>query len=106
MKLLIIALIALAKSYTQNKNKNKFKRGSLRGFVGMGSFIMTASLFSSPLLGIIIGLVVAIILKKKMKEMNFSEIYEWFKENIKKYAETISNATGIKYLYNKIKNFA
>ena len=41
-----------------------------------------------------------------MKEMNFSEIYEWFKENIKKYAETISNATGIKYLYNKIKNFA
>ena len=103
--LLIIALIALAKSYTQNKNKNKFKRGSLRGFVGMGSFIMTASLFSSPLLGIIIGLVVAIILKKKMKEMNFSEIYEWFKENIKKYAETISNATGIKYLYNKIKNF-
>ena len=104
--LLIIALIALAKSYTQNKNKNKFKRGSLRGFVGMGSFIMTASLFSSPLLGIIIGLVVAIILKKKMKEMNFSEIYEWFKENIKKYAETISNATGIKYLYNKIKNFA
>ena len=104
--LLIIALVALAKSYTQNKNKNKFKRGSLRGFVGMGSFIMTASLFSSPLLGIIIGLVVAIILKKKMKEMNFSEIYEWFKENIKKYAETISNATGIKYLYNKIKNFA
>ena len=104
--LLIIALIALAKTYTQNKNKNKFKRGSLRGFVGMGSFIMTASLFSSPLLGIIIGLVVAIILKKKMKEMNFSEIYEWFKENIKKYAETISNATGIKYLYNKIKNFA
>ena len=80
--LLIIALIALAKSYTQNKNKNKFKRGSLRGFVGMGSFIMTASLFSSPLLGIIIGLVVAIILKKKMKEIDFSEIYEWFKENL------------------------
>ena len=35
-----------------------------------------------------------------------NSIYEWFKENIKKYAETISNATGIKYLYNKIKNFA
>ena len=56
----------------------------------MGSFIMTASLFSSPLLGIIIGLVVAIILKKKMKEMNFSEIYEWFKENIKKSKQIIS----------------
>jgi len=104
--LLIIALIALAKSYTQNKNKNKFKRGSLRGFVGMGSFIMTASLFSSPLIGIIVGLVVAIILKRKMKEIDFRDIYDWFKENIKKYAETISNATGITYLYNKIKNFA
>ena len=72
----------------------------------MGSFIMTASLFSSPLIGIIVGLVVAIILKRKMKEIDFRDIYDWFKENIKKYAETISNATGITYLYNKIKNFA
>lgn len=104
--LLIIALVSLAKSYTQNKNKNKFKRGSLRGFVGMGSFIMTASLFSSPILGIIIGLVVAISVKKAFKKIEFQEVYDWFKENITKYAETISNATGIKYLYNKIKNFA
>ena len=104
--LLIIALISLAKAFTQNKNKNKFKRGSLRGFVGMGSFIMTASLFSSPILGVIIGLIVAISIKKSLKKLEFQEIYDWFKENIKKYAETISNATGIKYLYNKIKNFA
>ena len=104
--LLIIALISLAKAFTQNKNKNKFKRGSLRGFVGMGSFIMTASLFSSPILGVIIGLIVAISVKKSLKKLEFQEVYEWFKENIKKYAETISNATGIKYLYNKIKNFA
>ena len=43
---------------------------------------------------------------RKMKEIDFRDIYDWFKENIKKYAETISNATGITYLYNKIKNFA
>ena len=104
--LLIIALISLAKAFTQNKNKNRFKRGSLRGFVGMGSFIMTASLFSSPILGVIIGLIVAISVKKSLKKLEFQEVYEWFKENIKKYAETISNATGIKYLYNKIKKFA
>jgi hypothetical protein len=104
--LLIIALVSLAKSFTQNKNKNKFKRGTLRGFVGMGSFIMTASLFSSPILGIIIGLVVAISVKKAFKKIEFQEVYDWFKENITKYAETISNATGITYLYNKIKNFA
>jgi len=103
--LLIIALISLAKAFTQNKNKNKFKRGSLRGFLGMGSFIMTASLFSSPILGVIIGLVVAISVKKTLKKMEFQEVYEWFRENIKNYAETISNATGITYLYNKIKNF-
>ena len=104
--LLIISLVSLAKSYTKDKKKDKFKRGTLRGVLGMGSFIMTASLFSSPIIGIIIGLIVAISLKKSLKKINLTEIYEWFKENIKKYAETISNATGIKYLYNKIKNFA
>ena len=103
--LLIIALVSLAKSYTQNKNKNKFKKGTLRGFVGMGSFIMTASLFSSPLIGIIIGLAVAISVKKSLKKLEFQEIYDWFKENISKYADTISSATGITYLYKKIKNF-
>ena len=103
--LLIIALVSLAKSYTQNKNKNKFKKGTLRGFVGMGSFIMTASLFSSPLIGIVIGLAVAISVKKSLKKLEFQEIYDWFKENISKYADTISSATGITYLYKKIKNF-
>ncbi len=104
--LLIIALVSLAKSFTQNKNKNKFKRGTLRGFVGMGSFIMTASLFSSPILGVIIGLAVAISIKKTLKKIELQEIYDWFKENIRKYAETISDSTGITYLYEKIKNFS
>ena len=61
---------------------------------------MTACLVSSPILGVIIGLIVAISVKKSLKKLEFQEVYEWFKENIKKYAETISNATGIKYLYN------
>ena len=103
--LLIISIVSLAKSYTQNKNKNKFKTGTLKGFVGMGSFIMTASLFSSPLIGIIIGLAVAVSVKKSLKKMDYQEVYDWFKENISKYADTISNATGITYLYKKIKNF-
>lgn len=103
--LLIISIVSLAKSYTQNKNKNKFKTGTLKGFVGMGSFIMTASLFSSPLIGIIVGLAVAVSVKKSLKKMDYQEVYDWFKENISKYADTISNATGITYLYKKIKNF-
>ena len=103
--LLIISIVSLAKSYTQNKNKNKFKTGTLKGFVGMGSFIMTASLFSSPLIGIIVGLAVAVSVKKSLKKIDYQEVYDWFKENISKYADTISNATGITYLYKKIKNF-
>ena len=103
--LLIISLVSLAKAYTQNKNKNKFNKGSLRGFVGMGSFIMTASLFSSPIIGVIIGLAVAISVKKSLKKLEFQEVYDWFKENITKYADAISSATGITYLYRKIKNF-
>ena len=54
--------------------------------------------------GIIIGLIVAISVKKSLKKINLSEIYEWFKDNIKKYAPTISEVTGIDYLYKKIKN--
>tara|TARA_B100000131_G_C18064999_1_gene592105 strand:+ start:403 stop:1278 length:876 start_codon:yes stop_codon:yes gene_type:complete len=103
--LLIISLVSLAKAYTQNKNKNKFNKGSLRGFVGMGSFIMTASLFSSPIIGVIIGLAVAISVKKSLKKLEFQEVHDWFKENITKYADAISSATGITYLYKKIKNF-
>lgn len=103
--LLIISIVSLAKSYTQNKNKNNFKTGTLKGFVGMGSFIMTASLFSSPLIGVIIGLAVAISVKKSLKKMEYREVHDWFKENITKYADTISGTTGITYLYKKIKNF-
>ena len=38
-----------------------------------------------------------------MKKLEFQEIYDWFKENISKYADTISSATGITYLYKKLK---
>ena len=103
--LLIISIVSLAKSYTQNKNKNKFKSGTIKGFVGMGSFIMTASLISSPLIGIIVGLAVAVSVKKSLKKLDVSEIYNWFKENISKQAENISNVTGISNLAKRIKNF-
>jgi hypothetical protein len=102
--LLIVSLVSLAKSYTKDKNKNKFNKGTLRGVLGMGSFIMTASLFSSPIIGIIIGLIVAISVKKSLKKIDLSEIYEWFKENIKKYGSIIIETTGIEKLSNKIRN--
>lgn len=39
-----------------------------------------------------------------MKKINLSEIYEWFKENVKKYGSIIIETTGIEKLSNKIKN--
>ena len=60
----------------------------------MGSFIMSASLFASPLLGIIIGLIVLIIVKKKLKEIEVSNIYDWFKNQIKKHGKTLTAMGG------------
>ena len=42
--------------------------------------------------------------QKSLKKIDLSEIYKWFKENIKKYGSIISESTGIEYLTKKIKN--
>ena len=60
----------------------------------MGSFIMTASLFASPLLGIIIGLVVLIVVKRQLKKIEVSEIYDWFRDQIKKHGKTLATLGG------------
>ena len=76
-----------------NTLKQEFKQGTIKGLLGMGSFILTASLFSSPLLGIIIGLVVLILVKKSLKKLDVTEIYDWFKNQFKKHG-TILSALG------------
>lgn len=101
--LLIVSLVSWAKSYTKNKNQKKFKKGTIKGLLGMGSFIMTASLFSSPILGIIIGLVVLIVVKKSLKKIEISEIYDWFKDQITKYGKIIYEATGISSIAKKMR---
>ena len=60
----------------------------------MGSFIMSASLFASPLLGIIIGLVVLIVVKRKLKKIEVSEIYDWFKKQIKEHGKVLAAMGG------------
>ena len=84
-----------AKSYTKDKNKKAFKEGTIKGLLGMGSFIMTASLFASPLLGIIIGLVVMIVIKKQLQKIEVSEIYDWFKNQIKEHGKTLAAMGGV-----------
>ncbi|MBT4062549.1 MAG: hypothetical protein HON33_01640 [Flavobacteriaceae bacterium] len=100
--LFVISLVSWAKSYTKNKDKKKFKKGTIRGFLGMGSFIMTASLFSSPLLGIIVGLIVLIVVKKSLKKIDLAEIYDWFKNQFNKYGSIIYESTGMSRIAKKI----
>jgi len=100
--LFVISLVSWAKSYTKDKNKKKFKKGTIRGFLGMGSFIMTASLFSSPLLGIIVGLIVLIVVKKSLKKIDLTEIYDWFKNQFNKYGSIIYESTGMSKIAKKI----
>ena len=92
--LLIVSIVSWAKSYTKNKNKKAFKEGTIKGLLGMGSFIMSASLFASPLLGIIIGLVVLIVVKKSLKKVEVSQIYDWFKKQIKQHGKTLAAMGG------------
>ena len=92
--LLIVSIVSWAKSYTKNKKKKAFKEGTIKGLLGMGSFIMTASLFASPLLGIIIGLVVLIVVKRQLKKIEVSYIYDWFKNQIKKHGKTLATMGG------------
>lgn len=101
--LLVVSLVSWAKSYTKNKNQKKFKKGTIKGLLGMGSFIMTASLFSSPILGIIVGLVVLIVVKKSLKKIEISEIYDWFKDQIIKYGKIIYETTGISSIAKKMR---
>lgn len=92
--LLVVSIISWANSYTKNKRKKAFKEGTVKGLLGMGSFIMTASLFASPILGVIIGLVVLIVLKKKLSKIEVSGIYDWFTNQIKKHGKSLATFGG------------
>ena len=92
--LLIISIVSWAKSYTRNKHKKEFKQGTVKGLLGMGSFILTASLFASPLLGIIIGLVVLVLVKTSLKKLDVTDVYNWFRSQIKKYKNKLSTLGG------------
>jgi hypothetical protein len=87
--LFIVSIVSWAKSYTRNKNKKDFKEGTIKGLLGMGSFILSTSLFASPLLGIIVGLVVLIVVKKNLKKIEVSQIYDWFKNQIKNHGKVL-----------------
>lgn len=87
--LFVVALISLGASFTKDKRKKNFKKGSLRGFLGMGSFFLAAGLFTSPLLGLIFGLCVSLTVRRVLKKISEKEIINWTKEQFKEHKKLI-----------------
>ena len=87
--LFVGSIISLGASYTKDKRKKNFKRGSIRGFLGMGSFFLAAGLFSSPLLGLLFGLIVGLTVRKVLKKIPEIEILDWTREQFKEHKKLI-----------------
>ena len=87
--LFVISLISLGASFTKDKKKKNFKKGSIRGFLGMGSFFLAAAVFKTPLLGLIFGTCVALTVRKILKKIPEKEIVSWIKEEFKKHKKLI-----------------
>lgn len=92
--LFIVSLISLGSSYTKVKRKKDFQKNFIKGTLGMGSFILAASMFSSPLLGLVFGICVAITVKKKLDTIDEQEIIKWVKNKFKEHKELIIGAAA------------
>lgn len=93
--LLVISLISLGSSFTKNKNKMKWSKSSLRGILGMTSFVLAASMFASPLIGLIAGIIVSITVKRVTKNIPKKDILNWTKSTYEKNKRLILAATGV-----------
>lgn len=87
--LFVASLISLGASFTKDKKKKNFKKGSIRGFFGMGSFFLAAAVFKTPLLGLIFGLCISLTVRKILKNIPEKEIIFWIKEEFKKHKKLI-----------------
>ena len=85
--LFIFSLIGLAKGFTKskiNRNISDYKKGSFLGLIGALALITTTSLFASPLLGLLFGLIIAIAIKKQLNKFSMEELISWITKIIKK----------------------
>lgn len=93
--LLIAALISLGASFTRSKKQKQlknFKKGSIRGILGMGSFFVASAAVSSQLFGIILGLCVALTVRKILKTIPDEDIYNWVRTQFINYKDVIISA--------------
>lgn len=93
--LLVISLISLASSYTKNNNKKKWSYSSFRGVLGMTSFVLAASMFASPLIGLIAGIIVSVTVRRVTKNIPKKDILNWARSSYEQHKKLILVAVSV-----------
>ena len=86
----IIGIITLARHFHLEKNKRKistkFLRGAKLGSLSLFSFLGVSSIIGGPIwVGLILGLIVAVLVRKHSDKLTILAVYEWFKGAIKSF---------------------
>lgn len=90
--LLVFSLISLGRTYTQKKSKKEMNKGALTGLATTGSFLITANLFASPLIGIILGFAVAVTIRRNIKKYKTKDLIPEIKKLTQKHKEFLVGA--------------
>ena len=85
---MIIAIIVLGRHINLEKNKSKFSKkfldGIKKGSIGSLLFISTSAFVGGPVwIGLVLGLIIAIIFRKNSDKFNIKSVYEWFRDSLK-----------------------
>ena len=83
-----IAIIALAKHFNSTKKSKKiskkFLEGTKLGSLSIFSFLGISSFVGGPVwIGLILGLIVAVLVRRHSNKFNIKETYEWFRDSMK-----------------------
>ncbi len=84
----IVSIITLARHWQLEKNKRKiskkFLEGAKLGSFSLFSFLGVSSFVGGPVwIGLILGLIVAVLVRKHSSKFNIKETYEWFRDSLK-----------------------
>ncbi len=78
----IASIIALAHAYTKARDKQSFRNlkwGTIKGATTMGAFSLTMTFVGTPIFGFLLGLCVAMVVRKYIGFLKFLEYLKWMK---------------------------
>ena len=84
----IISIIMLGRHFHLEKNKRKiskkFLEGTKLGSLSLFSFLGVSAFVGGPVwIGLILGLIVAVLIRKNSNKLNIKSVYEWFRDSLK-----------------------